>query len=58
MSGLSDVDIKRMRDQLFFLSVAGEPAGPGARCAVGDESRASWIWEAPDCVMEGTAGNG
>ena len=45
--------------QLAFLSsVAGEPAGPGVRCAVGDESCTSWIWEAPDCVMDGTVGNG
>jgi Protein of unknown function (DUF1214) len=38
-------------------SVAGEPAGAGVRCAVGDESGTSRIWETPDCVMEGAAGN-
>ena len=42
----------------FLSSVSGEPAGPGARCAVGDESCTSWTCEAPDYVMEGTAGNG
>ncbi len=41
----------------LLSSFAGEPAGPGTRCAVGDESCTSWIWEAPDCVMEGTVGN-
>lgn len=42
----------------LLSSFAGEPAGPGIRCAEVDESCTSWIWEAPDCVMEGTAGNG
>jgi uncharacterized membrane protein len=42
----------------FLSSVTGEPAGPGVRCAVGDERCTSWIREPPDCVMEGTAGNG
>ena len=42
----------------LLSSVAGEPAGPGIRCAGGDESCTSWIWEAPDRVMEGAVGNG
>jgi hypothetical protein len=33
----------------LLSSFAGEPAGPGMRCALGDESCISWTWEAPDC---------